>query len=197
MVLGLPVQLQIFLQLYLIELLGLLTGLGLLELWHLIYPKLLIVWHAGLLHKLKSYGISGQIFDLISSFLSNRRLRVVLDEKASQEYPVNTGVFKGPFLDLHFFYYTLITFLMMVSVILLSMLMILLFILIVIRHLICSNNWNWLLNVNLIYETLCTGAGIGLLISMLGKPNWFFLASLITMRKSHLLRCWGSPSVLN
>ena len=37
-----------------------------------------IVWHAGLLHKLKSYGISGQIFDLISSFLGNRRLRVVL-----------------------------------------------------------------------------------------------------------------------
>ena len=31
-----------------------------------------IVWHAGLLHKLKSYGISGQIFGLISSFLSNR-----------------------------------------------------------------------------------------------------------------------------
>ena len=30
------------------------------------------VWHASLLHKLKSYGISGQIFDLISSFLSNR-----------------------------------------------------------------------------------------------------------------------------
>ena len=27
------------------------------------------VWHAGLLHKLKSYGISGQIFGLISSFL--------------------------------------------------------------------------------------------------------------------------------
>ena len=39
------------------------------------------VWHAGLLHKLKSYGISGQIFGLISSFLSNRRLRVVLDGK--------------------------------------------------------------------------------------------------------------------
>ena len=30
------------------------------------------VWHAGLLQKLKSYGISGQIFGLISSFLSNR-----------------------------------------------------------------------------------------------------------------------------
>ena len=30
------------------------------------------VWHAGLLHKLKSYGISGHIFGLISSFLSNK-----------------------------------------------------------------------------------------------------------------------------
>ena len=37
------------------------------------------VWHAGLLHELKSYGISGQIFGLICSFLSNRRLRVVLN----------------------------------------------------------------------------------------------------------------------
>ena len=32
------------------------------------------VWHAVLLHKLKSYRISGQIFILISSFLCNRRL---------------------------------------------------------------------------------------------------------------------------
>ena len=37
------------------------------------------VWHAGLLHKLKSYGISGQIFHLISSFLSNRWFQVTLD----------------------------------------------------------------------------------------------------------------------
>ena len=56
------------------------------------------VWHAGLLHKLKSYGISGQIFRLISSFLSNRRLRVVLDGKSSQEYPVNAGVHQGSIL---------------------------------------------------------------------------------------------------
>ena len=47
------------------------------------------VWHAGLLHKLKSYGISGQIFGLVSSFLSNRRLQVVLDGKSLQKYPVN------------------------------------------------------------------------------------------------------------
>ena len=32
------------------------------------------VWHAGLFHKLKSYGISGQIFGLTSSFVSNRQL---------------------------------------------------------------------------------------------------------------------------
>ena len=50
------------------------------------------VWHAGLLHKLKSYGISGQIFGLISFFLSNRQLEVVLDGKSSQEYSVNAGV---------------------------------------------------------------------------------------------------------
>ena len=56
------------------------------------------VWHAGLLHKLKSYGISGQIFGLIFSFLSNRRLRVVLDGKSSQEYPVNAGVPQGSIL---------------------------------------------------------------------------------------------------
>ena len=51
-----------------------------------------IVWHAGLLHKLKSCGISGQIFDLILPFLSNRRLGVALDGKSSQEYPVKAGV---------------------------------------------------------------------------------------------------------
>ena len=56
------------------------------------------VWHAGLLHKLTSYVISGQIFGLISSFLRNRRLRVVLDGKSSQEYPVNAGVPQGSIL---------------------------------------------------------------------------------------------------
>ena len=56
------------------------------------------VWHVGLLHKLKSYGISCQIFGLISCFLSNRRLQVVLDGKSSQEYPVNAGVPQGSIL---------------------------------------------------------------------------------------------------
>ena len=56
------------------------------------------VWHAGLLHKVRCYEISGQTFGLISSFLSNRRLRVVLDGKSSQEYPVNAGVHQGSIL---------------------------------------------------------------------------------------------------
>ena len=88
---------------------------------------------------------------------------------------------KAPFLVLHFSYYTLMTFLMMLSVILLSMLMILLSILSVIGHLICGNNLNWLLNLNLIYETLWNGEESGLLISMLGKFNWFHLTGLITL----------------
>ena len=56
------------------------------------------VWHAGLLDKLMSYGISGQTFGLISSFISNRQLRVVLDGKSSQEHPVNAGVPQGSIL---------------------------------------------------------------------------------------------------
>ena len=50
-------------------------------------------WHAGLLHKLKSYGISDQVFSLLSSFL-----RVVLDGKSLQEYPVNVGAPQGSIL---------------------------------------------------------------------------------------------------
>ena len=72
------------------------------------------VWYAGHLHKLKSYGISDQIFGLISSFLSNRRFFwVFLDRRSSQEYPVSMLAFLGPTLFLLY-----ITFLMMLSVIL-------------------------------------------------------------------------------
>ena len=57
-----------------------------------------IIWHADLLHKLRSYGISGQIFGFISSFLNNKQLWVVLDGKPSQEYPVNAEVPQGSIL---------------------------------------------------------------------------------------------------
>ena len=115
------------------------------------------VWHADLLHKLKSYGISGQIFGLISSFLSNRRLRVVLNGKFSQEYPVNARVPQGSILGPTLFLLYIDDLPDNISVIWLSMLMRLLSILSVIGHLIYGNNVNWPLNLNLIYETLDWG----------------------------------------
>ena len=51
------------------------------------------VWHAGLLHKLKSCGISGPII-----VLGKKWLQVVLDRKTLQEYPVNAGVPQGSIL---------------------------------------------------------------------------------------------------
>ena len=116
----------------------------------------------------KSYGISGQIVSLFSPFLSNRRLEVILDGKSSQEYPVNDGVLKGSVIGHTLLY-----------MILLSMLMKLLmfYTLSVIRHLICGNNLNQLLNLNLIYETLWTWVRSGLLISIAktaSKNNWSF-----------------------
>ena len=105
----------------------------------------------------------------------------VKDGKSSQEYSVNVGVPQGSILGSTFSLLYIMTFLTMLSVILLSMLIILLSILSVIRHLICGNNLNWLLNLNLIYETLWTGVRSALLISMLGKLSWFCLTCLITM----------------
>ena len=88
---------------------------------------------------------------------------------------------KAPFVVVHFFCCILMTFLMTLSVILLSMLIILLSILTVIRHLVCDNNFKWLLNLNLIYEALRTRVRSGLLISMLRKLSCFRLTGLITM----------------
>ena len=73
------------------------------------------------------FGISGQIFGVISAFFSNRPLWVVLDENSSQEYPVNAGLLQGSILGPTLFLsYILMTCLMMLSIILLSILMILL-----------------------------------------------------------------------
>ena len=80
---------QIYWQLHLIELLGFLIAGATQVVAHDIFKAFDRVWRAGLLHKLRSYGTAGQIFGLISSFLSNRQLQVVLDRKSSQEYPVN------------------------------------------------------------------------------------------------------------
>ena len=158
------------------------------------------VWHAGHLHKLQSYGISGQIFSLISSFLSNRQLRVVLDGKSSQEYSVNAGIPQGSILGPTLF---------------------LLYINDLPDDAICdiaiyaddttlyskcdqaSDLWQQLELASELEFDLRDTAKSGLLTSVLGKLAWFHLTGLITLvlfmgkwtglflRKNHFLRCWG------
>ena len=137
------------------------------------------VWHAGLLHVLRP-------MEFQVRYLALFLLLSVIDgfewfwvEVLNKNIQLMLEFLKSPFLVLHFFYNTLMIFVKMLSVILLCMLMILFFILSVTSHLICGNNLNWLLNLNLIYETLWTVVKSSLLISMLGRLSWFLLTSLI------------------
>ena len=98
------------------------------------------IWHAGLTHKLNSYGISAQVFGIIYFFLSNRQLRRILDGSLHKNIQLMLEFLKAPFLDPHFSYYTLMNFLVMLPVILLSNMMKLLSALSEIRHLISGNN---------------------------------------------------------
>ena len=90
-----------------------------------------MVKHVGYLQKLKSYGISGQVFGLISFFSV-----IIIDGfkwswtgRLHKNIQLMLYFLKVPFLVLHLSYYTSMIFLMMLYVILLSMLMILLSIL--------------------------------------------------------------------
>ena len=98
------------------------------------------VWHVGILQKLKCYGVSGLMFRLISSFFSNKQLRVVLDGKSSK------GSIFGPTLFLLYNNDILDDVICNIA----SMLITLLSIISVITYPICGNNLNWLLNLNLI-----------------------------------------------
>ena len=119
-----------------------------------------------------SYEILGQIFGLITFFLSKRWVQVVLDGNSSQEYPVNAGVPQGSILDPTLF---------------------LLYINDLPDDVICdiaiyANDTTLYSKCDRAFDLwqqleLASehGARSGLLISMLGKVNWFYLTGLITL----------------
>ena len=56
------------------------------------------VWHEGLIFKLKQNGISGDLLQILSDFLSNRKQRVVLNGQNSSWTNVHVGVPQGSIL---------------------------------------------------------------------------------------------------
>ena len=56
------------------------------------------VWHEGLVFKLKSMGISGNLLTLMESFLSERYQRVLLNGQSSEWATINAGVPQGSIL---------------------------------------------------------------------------------------------------
>ena len=151
------------------------------------------------------YGISSPMVGLISSFVSDRQLCVVLDGTFSQEYQVNVEVPWGSIVGSTLF---------------------LLYINDLTDDLICdiaiyagdttlcskcdqaSDLWQQLALASELEADLQGTVDWDLLISMLEKFNWFHLTSLtlvllmwkwmgVLLRKNHLLRCWSWFSLPN
>ena len=61
------------------------------------------VWHKALLVKLPAYSFTPSFCNLISSFLSNRFISVVVDSATSASFPVSSGVPQGSVLSPTFF----------------------------------------------------------------------------------------------
>ena len=113
---------------YLIELLGLLTDLGLLELWHLIYPRLLTGFG------MQVFFTNLSLMEFQVRYLALFLLFSVIDgfewfwmESLHKNIKLMLEFLKAPFLVLYVLYYQLMTCLMTdnISVIVLFMLIIL------------------------------------------------------------------------
>ena len=154
---------------YVIELLGVLKGLGLLKMQHLIYLRLSagfgILFLFTNLNFMEFIVIHFVLFCLISVIDVSEWL---WKENFCQNIQLTLVLHEALFLALPFSNYTSITFHMMLSVILLSMLMILLTVT-VIWHRICGNSQSWLLNLSLTFETLQTESESSFLILILKK----------------------------
>ena len=62
------------------------------------------VWSQGLIFKLKSIGIEGEMLDILSSFLEDRKQRVTLDGENSEWADIEAGSLKALYLDPFCFY---------------------------------------------------------------------------------------------
>jgi hypothetical protein len=65
------------------------------------------VAHERLLLKLESYGITGQVHDIIRNFLTGRSMAIRVGDHISSWEPVTSGVPKGLFWDPCYSYYLL------------------------------------------------------------------------------------------
>ena len=113
MVLGRLDQMQIFLQLYLEELLGLLTGLGLPKLKHLVYARLsaefgMLVFFTNL--SLMEFQVRYLTLFLLFTVIGG--LEWFWMASVHKKIQLMLEFLKALFLALHFSYYTLMTFLM-------------------------------------------------------------------------------------
>jgi hypothetical protein len=50
------------------------------------------VWHRGLLHKMKAYGITGNLIDWFSSYLKGRRQKVAIKNNSSAYCEISAGI---------------------------------------------------------------------------------------------------------